>query len=58
MKPETEKKVEEFYEEPDPGGLPWFLLIGAGLGLTGAAPVGIAAGVAALELFRKKKEAA
>jgi hypothetical protein len=58
LKPETEKKVEEFYEEPDPGGLPWFLLIGAGLGLTGAAPVGIAAGVAALELFRKKKEAA
>lgn len=58
LEPETEKKVEEFYEEPDPGGFPWFLLIGAGLGLTGAAPVGVAAGVAALELFRKKQEAA
>lgn len=56
--PETDEKVETFYEEPDPGGFPWFLLIGAGLGLTGAAPVGVAAGVAALELFRKKQEAA
>lgn len=48
---ENQEKTSPPPPPKEESGFPWFLLIGAGLAATGAAPLAVAGGVAALQLF-------